>query len=272
MLWSSEHDANMCSFIGFQATALTLPSPWPVNTSRRTPVPRCHTYTFPSYQKNLDISKKTTRDRWQNNVFVLTFAPANDEIITNPTKTTPNDVTTLLLTRIFTCYFACMDIPKVNFLKNQSIIKRGSKKKSNWPLTFGEWFISAYWESWVICILVSSPSKRVDLAQDNQQNNMHDQNIFSGDEERKSTHDSVCLVAKSKTINLACAASVPVGGSLSDPSASTSLDWVASVVGGVSDRNSVPSATKYLKLGVNANSVIRMAVGPHTSRTFPSTS
>jgi hypothetical protein len=48
ILWSSEHDANMRSFVGFQATALTLPSPWPVNTSKREPVSRCHMYTFPS--------------------------------------------------------------------------------------------------------------------------------------------------------------------------------------------------------------------------------
>lgn len=116
------------------------------------------------------------------------------------------------------------------------------------------------------------------------------------DEERKTTHDSVCLVAKSKTIIptctasfpkglvanlgksktvilLTCAASFPKGGSSPNTLASSSLeplDWVASVVAGVFDIN--PSATKCLKSGVNANSVIRMAVGPHTSRTFPSAS
>lgn len=62
MLWSSEHDANMRSFVGFQATELTLPSPWPVSTSRRAPVSRCHMYTFPSkgvYQDTWALEKKT---------------------------------------------------------------------------------------------------------------------------------------------------------------------------------------------------------------------
>ena len=45
---SSEHDANMRSLRGFQATELTLPSPWPERTSSRAPVSRCHTYTLPS--------------------------------------------------------------------------------------------------------------------------------------------------------------------------------------------------------------------------------
>ena len=107
---------------------------------------------------NLDVKSGT----WQNNnVFVLTFTTADDKITINPTKTTPNDVTKLALTSIFARYPARMNIPKVDFLRNQSINKK-SQKYTNHP-TFGEWFISAYWESWVICILVSSPSRRVDL-------------------------------------------------------------------------------------------------------------
>ena len=54
-------------------------------------------------------------------MFVLTFTPANNKIIINPTKTAPNDVLTLSLTKIFAFYFASMDIPKVDFLINQSI-------------------------------------------------------------------------------------------------------------------------------------------------------
>ena len=45
---SSEQDANIRSFFGFQATVFTLPSPWPDRTSSNAPDSRCHTYTFPS--------------------------------------------------------------------------------------------------------------------------------------------------------------------------------------------------------------------------------
>jgi hypothetical protein len=87
----------------------------------------------------------------------------------------------------------------------------------------------------------------------------------------KTTHDSVCFVAKSKIIILPGAA-FPPGGVEDGSPACTPLDWVASVVGGVLDRHSMPTATKRLKSGVNANSVNRMAVAPHASRTFPSAS
>ena len=40
---SSEQEANMRSFFGFQTTAFTLPSPWPLRTSSKTPVSRCQT-------------------------------------------------------------------------------------------------------------------------------------------------------------------------------------------------------------------------------------
>lgn len=56
-----------------------------------------------------------TNDR--NNFVALTFTAADDEIIIKSTKTTSNDVTTLALARIFTCYSARMNIPKVDFLK-----------------------------------------------------------------------------------------------------------------------------------------------------------
>ena len=91
------------------------------------------------------------------------------------------------------------------------------------------------------------------------------------DEESKTTHDSVCFVAKSKTIILTGAAFPPEGVEVGSP-ACTPLDWVASGAGGVFGRHSMPTATKCLKSGVNANSVNRMAVGPHASRTFPSAS
>lgn len=45
---SSEQDANIRSFFGFQATVFTLPSPWPDKTSSNVPESRCHTYTLPS--------------------------------------------------------------------------------------------------------------------------------------------------------------------------------------------------------------------------------
>ena len=48
MVWSSEHDANMRSFVGFHATELTLPAPWPGSICRRRPDSRCHVYTFAS--------------------------------------------------------------------------------------------------------------------------------------------------------------------------------------------------------------------------------
>ena len=92
------------------------------------------------------------------------------------------------------------------------------------------------------------------------------------DEESKTTHDSICFVAKSKTIILAGAVFPPEGVEDGSP-ACTPLDWVASVAGGVFDRHhSMPTATKCLESGVNANSVNRMAVAPHASRTFPSAS
>ena len=47
---SSEQDANIRSFFGFQATEFTLPSPWPDRTSSSAPESRCHTYTLPSGQ------------------------------------------------------------------------------------------------------------------------------------------------------------------------------------------------------------------------------
>ena len=84
----------------------------------------------------------------------------------------------------------------------------------------------------------------------------------------KTTHDSVCFVAKSKTIILTGAA-FPPGGTEAGSPACTPLDWVASVIGGV-DGHSMPTATKCLKSGVNAKSVNRMAVAPHASRIFPS--
>ena len=84
MLWSSEHDANMYSFIGFQATALTLPSPWPANTFRRTLVPRCHTYTFPSYQKTWTL--KTIHDRRQSNVLFSPSLPLTMKLSSIPPK------------------------------------------------------------------------------------------------------------------------------------------------------------------------------------------
>ena len=100
-------------------------------------------------------------------------------------------------------------------------------------------------------------------------------NILGGHERRKKlkiTHDSVCFVAKSKTIILTGAAFPPEGVEDGSP-ACTPLDWVTSVVGGVFvGRHSMPTATKYFESGVNANSVNRMAVAPHASRTFPSAS
>jgi hypothetical protein len=45
---SSEQDANIRSFRGFQATELTLPIPWPAKTSRSAPVSLCQTYTLAS--------------------------------------------------------------------------------------------------------------------------------------------------------------------------------------------------------------------------------
>ena len=91
------------------------------------------------------------------------------------------------------------------------------------------------------------------------------------DEGSKTTHDSVCFVAKSKTIILTGAAFPP--GAVEDGSPTcTPLDWVASVAGGVFDRHSMPTATKCLESGVNANSVNRIAVAPHASRIFPSAS
>ena len=91
------------------------------------------------------------------------------------------------------------------------------------------------------------------------------------DEESKTTHDSVCFVAKSKTIILTGAAFPPEGVEDGSP-AGTPLDWVASVAGGAFGRHSMPTATKCFESGVNANSVNRMAVAPHASRTFPSAS
>jgi hypothetical protein len=88
---------------------------------------------------------------------------------------------------------------------------------------------------------------------------------------KKTTHDSVCFVAKSKTIILTGAAAFTAEGVEDGSPTCTPLDWV-SVTGGVFDRFSMPTATKCFESGVNANSVNRMAVASHESRTFPSAS
>lgn len=54
----------------------------------------------------------------------LTFTTTDNKITIDPTKTAPNDVSALALTRVFMRYSARMDIPKVDFLRNQSIISR----------------------------------------------------------------------------------------------------------------------------------------------------
>lgn len=56
IVWSSEHDANILSFLGFQATEFTLPSPCPVNSSNRIPDSRCHIYTLLSVIRVVPVS------------------------------------------------------------------------------------------------------------------------------------------------------------------------------------------------------------------------
>ena len=89
----------------------------------------------------------------------------------------------------------------------------------------------------------------------------------------KNTHvdNSVCFVAKSKTIIIS-GALLPTKGIEDGSPASTLLDWVTSVAGGVIDRYPMPAATKCFESGVNANSVNRTAIVPQASRTFPSAS
>ena len=90
--------------------------------------------------------------------------------------------------------------------------------------------------------------------------------------ESKATHDSICFVAKSKTIIIAGARFTP-GGAEGWSLACTLLDWVASVGGdGFVGLRSMPIATRCLKSDVNAKSVNRIVVAPHASRTLPSVS
>ena len=85
-------DSGICLFIGFQATALTLPGEH-----------HCHRSIRISYhltkKNNWTLIKKRHIAGWWN--IVLTFTPAGNETIITPTKTTPNDMTMLSLTRIF---------------------------------------------------------------------------------------------------------------------------------------------------------------------------
>jgi hypothetical protein len=53
IVWSSEHDANMRSFLGFHATELTLPLPWPPSVASCVPESRCQMYTLPSAHRSI---------------------------------------------------------------------------------------------------------------------------------------------------------------------------------------------------------------------------
>ena len=94
---SSEQDANIRSFFGFQATEFTLPSPCPDNTSSNAPESRCHTYTLPSGQRinqiliSLEVAKRT-------------LGATRNKVSIHPPETAPDNVSPLLLSRKFASY------------------------------------------------------------------------------------------------------------------------------------------------------------------------
>lgn len=84
--------------------------------------------------------------------------------------------------------------PKVEFPGIAYDEKRRCQRRPRFRLTLGEWLMSTYCESGDVCALVSSPSKRMDL----QSEEVEHQCTKIGRDPRV-THNSVCLVAKSKT-------------------------------------------------------------------------